>query len=71
MRKLSKEQLKLWYFDAVRSVLILENGLLPDEADATLSAAGLKEDIENYTEVQLHVDPRDTARELRRFYPVA
>jgi len=70
-RKLTEEQLKLWFFNAVRSVLILEKGLLPDEADAVLEASGFVSDLENYPEAVMHDDPRDVARSMKRFYPVA
>ena len=70
MRKLSREQLKIWYFNAVRSVLILEKGLLPDEADAVLEAAKLRENLELYTEAQMHNDPRDAAEDLKNFFSV-
>ena len=69
MRELSREQLKIWYFNAVRSVLILEKGLLPDEADAVLETANLRENLELYTEAQMHDDPRDVAEDLKCFFP--
>ena len=69
-RKLNDEQLKLWFYNAVRSVLILEKGLLPDEADAVLAASGLESNLEQYPEATMHDDPRDIAMSMKRFYPI-
>lgn len=65
MRKLSTDELKYWYFNAVKSDLVLNYYLLPEEADKVIEEYGLKELLDNYTDIQLHDDPRTVSEDIR------
>ncbi len=54
-----------WYTDAVRSDLILNQGLTTEAADAAMKRYMLKEKLEEYPDVQLHYSVSSTTREMR------
>ena len=65
MRRFDDDQFAIWYFEAVRSVLILDKELLPAEADRVLDASRLAKHIrgllDKYPGKRFHEDPRDVA----------
>ena len=65
MRRFDDDQFAIWYFEAVRSVLILDRDLLPEEADKVLAVTRLGQHIRHLLEAQpgkrFNEDPRDVA----------
>ena len=59
-----KKEIK-WYIDAVRSDLILNQGMTSEAADAAMERYMLKEKLEEYPDVQLHYSISSTTREMR------
>lgn len=59
--------LKEWYLSAVKSSLILDSGMMEDEAIDLIARFRLKEKIESFPELTDHDDPRTTAREMQEY----
>ncbi len=64
MKRMSAIARKAWYYDAVRSALILHKCMPPDKADAILSESKLKQKLEVLPYIVLRDDPIDVADEL-------
>lgn len=58
------EESKKWYIDAVRSVLILNYGIMENEADEAIRKYSLKEALDEYPYIQMHYDVRAVADEM-------
>lgn len=64
MKNFTLEQMKVWYLNAVKSVLILNNGLLPEDADKVIAAYGLAALLEQCPDAQMHDTPKDVVGEM-------
>lgn len=61
------KEFKDWYLSAVKSALILECGMLEEEANNTIDKFNLKNTIETTPFLIDHYDPRSTALDLKEF----
>ena len=64
MKNFSKAEMKIWYLNAVKSILILHNGLLPDDADKVILSYGLPALLEKCPDAQMHDDPMIVVSEM-------
>ena len=65
------KKLKIWYFDAVKSDLILNYGLTEKSALQTIKKYGLQKMLDEYPDVQLICTIEDTTAEMYQMGLVA
>ena len=57
---------KRWYTDAVRSDLILNRGMMAEEADSAIEKYQLKKRLDLYPDIQLHYGIKATTKEMEK-----
>lgn len=64
---MKKADYNKWYLSAVKSSLILDRGMMEDEANNIIQRSQLEKTIEEEPYLANHYDPRSTAQELKGY----
>lgn len=62
--KLTSEERKIWYIDAVRGSLVINHGVTGKMADAAIEKYQLQDRLTRFPETQMHYDTDDVADEI-------